>query len=497
MATPDGSIVISTKIDEKGFNKGTQGLSKALSGVLNIVKSIGKFMAAAFIGGSVINSLRGITQSFDIMGSAVGDKIRPLTDALATLKGTFVNLIVQAIIPLIPYLVTAVEWFTRMLTTVIQVVAALFGFKTTVGNIMTTAAKGAQKAAKEAKGALAAFDQINVLQKTEDPTDPDAATGPTSTPAPITVPQELLDKVEALKKKLMDFLQPAIELFEKLKKIVIETWEKLTTWIKENPEKFRTFLIILGLLVLAFIAVAAIIWLVTAAMTVATAVTSVFTVVMALLASPIFLIVVIIGLLIAILVILALNWDTIKILAVATWEAIKKAWGMAVEWFKTKVIDPFVENFTRGLDFIKDKWISVFTNIKNFIKDTINSILGYISEMIDSILAGIAAITGIGEVEVGAGTTSGSFRIPHLANGAVIPPNARFAAILGDQTSGRNIEAPEGLIRQIMREEMSNQQQGISVRFEGSLGELVRQLKPVIERENTRTGGNLIRGTNK
>lgn len=44
-------------------------------------------------------------------------------------------------------------------------------------------------------------------------------------------------------------------------------------------------------------------------------------------------------------------------------------------------------------------------------------------------------------------------RIPALAKGAVIPPNREFAAILGDQTHGNNIEAPENLIRQIVREE--------------------------------------------
>ena len=32
--------------------------------------------------------------------------------------------------------------------------------------------------------------------------------------------------------------------------------------------------------------------------------------------------------------------------------------------------------------------------------------------------------------------------IPALANGAVIPPNSEFLAILGDQTSGTNIETP-------------------------------------------------------
>ena len=43
--------------------------------------------------------------------------------------------------------------------------------------------------------------------------------------------------------------------------------------------------------------------------------------------------------------------------------------------------------------------------------------------------------------------------IPQLATGAVIPPNWEFLAVLGDQTSGNNIEAPESLIRKIVREE--------------------------------------------
>lgn len=48
--------------------------------------------------------------------------------------------------------------------------------------------------------------------------------------------------------------------------------------------------------------------------------------------------------------------------------------------------------------------------------------------------------------------------IPYLAKGAVIPPRSEFLAVLGDQKQGNNIEAPEGLIRQIIRDELGNQQ---------------------------------------
>lgn len=46
-----------------------------------------------------------------------------------------------------------------------------------------------------------------------------------------------------------------------------------------------------------------------------------------------------------------------------------------------------------------------------------------------------------------------NFKVSYLASGAVIPPNQEFLAVLGDQKRGNNIEAPEGLLRKIVREE--------------------------------------------
>lgn len=48
----------------------------------------------------------------------------------------------------------------------------------------------------------------------------------------------------------------------------------------------------------------------------------------------------------------------------------------------------------------------------------------------------------------------GGGKLPKLATGAVIPPNAPFAAILGDQKNGTNIEAPLDTIKQAVREVM-------------------------------------------
>lgn len=49
--------------------------------------------------------------------------------------------------------------------------------------------------------------------------------------------------------------------------------------------------------------------------------------------------------------------------------------------------------------------------------------------------------------------TFGEYSIPKLAQGAVLPANKPFLAQLGDQTNGRNLEAPESLLREIYSEQ--------------------------------------------
>lgn len=86
--------------------------------------------------------------------------------------------------------------------------------------------------------------------------------------------------------------------------------------------------------------------------------------------------------------------------------------------------------------------------------------------------------------------------IPQLATGAVIPPNRRFTAVLGDQRNGMNLEAPEGLIRKIVREESGGGGSTV-IRFSGSLAQLARVLKPEIEREGVRAGTPLAGGVRR
>lgn len=81
--------------------------------------------------------------------------------------------------------------------------------------------------------------------------------------------------------------------------------------------------------------------------------------------------------------------------------------------------------------------------------------------------------------------------VPYLASGAVIPPRSEFLAVLGDQKVGNNIEAPENLLRKIVREESPQKQDGntynISVTASG------RKLLNIIleegELQRSRNGG--------
>ncbi len=88
--------------------------------------------------------------------------------------------------------------------------------------------------------------------------------------------------------------------------------------------------------------------------------------------------------------------------------------------------------------------------------------------------------------------------IPHLAKGAVISPNSEFLAILGDQKSGTNIEAPVSLLEDLLEKVVNstNRRDGgvcnVSLSIDGKT--FARVAFPYLEGENIRRGVNLIQG---
>ena len=93
------------------------------------------------------------------------------------------------------------------------------------------------------------------------------------------------------------------------------------------------------------------------------------------------------------------------------------------------------------------------------------------------------------------GVSGRSASIPALATGAVIPPNGEFLAVLGDQKKGRNLEAPENLIRQIVREESGGGLSG-TLTIRPAPG-LTRYLAYELKREDARAGTPLVEGTRR
>lgn len=184
------------------------------------------------------------------------------------------------------------------------------------------------------------------------------------------------------------------------------------------------------------------------------------------------LVTIILGALIAVIVLCIRHWDEIKAKAIECWNKIKDAWNKAGDWFHKHVTEP-ISNFFSGLwDGIKGAFTRAFDFIKKAFKGYVNGWITMVESFINFFIRGInVLVRGINKLSFdvpswvpGIGGKSLGFsiplipqvQIPRLATGAVIPPNQQFAAILGDQTHGRNLEAPEGLIRQIVREELGN-----------------------------------------
>nr|DAV56730.1 MAG TPA: minor tail protein [Caudoviricetes sp.] len=127
-------------------------------------------------------------------------------------------------------------------------------------------------------------------------------------------------------------------------------------------------------------------------------------------------------------------------------------------------------NWRRAWNGIKNIFAGIWNAMASLIKSPVNLIISFMNAMLrgfQRMQNGFASamnhmnirlpkwlqeFTGWSSVGFNIGYWSPNY-IPYLAKGAVIPPNKEFMAVLGDQKNGNNIEAPENLIRQIVREE--------------------------------------------
>lgn len=158
-------------------------------------------------------------------------------------------------------------------------------------------------------------------------------------------------------------------------------------------------------------------------------------------------------------------WDSVKNKTSQVWESVTTFVSDKVEAIKNAITN----KFNAARDAVK----SAFEGIVDFIKRPINQAISIVNNavgMINNAIGGIESAFSFGpwDVPTPFGTKRIGFHatfprigtIPYLASGAVIPPRSEFLAVLGDQKKGNNLEAPENLLRQIVREESGKGQNG-------------------------------------
>lgn len=155
----------------------------------------------------------------------------------------------------------------------------------------------------------------------------------------------------------------------------------------------------------------------------------------------------------------------IKAIVTAVFGNIKQTVGNVIDDIKTifsgliKFISGvFSGDFDRAWEGIKDIFKGIWNTIIDLLNGAINIIikgLNWLIKQMNKISFDVPSwVPFVGGKSIGVNIDYISENVlPRLAKGAVIPANDEFLAVLGDQTHGNNIEAPEGLIRKIVREE--------------------------------------------
>lgn len=190
-------------------------------------------------------------------------------------------------------------------------------------------------------------------------------------------------------------------------------------------------------------------------------------------------------------------WDNVKNKTSQVWESVTTFVSNKVEAIKNAITN----KFNAARDAVK----SAFEGIVDFIKRPINQAISIVNNavgMINNAIGGIESAFSFGPwtVPTPFGSKTIGFHatfprvgtIPYLASGAVIPPRSEFLAVLGDQKKGNNLEAPESLLRQIVREE-SGKGQGNGNTYNVTVNASGRKLLDIIideaELRRRRNGG--------
>ena len=195
--------------------------------------------------------------------------------------------------------------------------------------------------------------------------------------------------------------------------------------------------------------------------------------------------------------VVALNWNAIVNWVKGAWEAVKDFWNkhiapvFTLKWWKDLAIacgNGLIAGFEAAINGI----IWAFESMINWIVKGLNKISFEMPDWLPGWMGG-GETFGINIKKANLGRIS----IPRLAQGAVIPANREFLAVLGDQKHGTNIEAPADLIKQKVMEAMVE----MGGNFGGGNTEVILQIdgrefgRAVVEqgnKENRRIGTRLV-----
>ncbi len=191
-------------------------------------------------------------------------------------------------------------------------------------------------------------------------------------------------------------------------------------------------------------------------------------------------------------------WESVVIDTNLTWETMSRK------------VDTELSNMAGSADIygkqMADNLVRAIGGAETSIIRSLNNIISRVNGMVGNINNSIAGIesgfTFSYNVQLpNGGRRFGNYHltlprvntVSYLASGAVIPPRSEFLAVLGDQKKGNNLETPESLLRQIVREE-SGKGQGDGNTYNVTVNASGRKLLDIIiseaEMRRNRNGKN-------
>ena len=151
-------------------------------------------------------------------------------------------------------------------------------------------------------------------------------------------------------------------------------------------------------------------------------------------------------------------------------------------------------DFMNAADNLKQVISGIASSFDSSFKSAVNNVAGYINSLVNGLkqqLNGLNLPEGdLTVAQLYNSLKDSNFKIPMLANGGVIPANNPFLAVLGDQKSGVNIEAPVTVIQDAVRNVVNDTGTSDNIEVKVYIGD--REIRDFVI--DTVTANNLVVG---